>query len=226
MFRKLCVLFAGMFILSGCAGFSKSTIEYYPPKAKKIVNEIIIDKPFDSVWDKLISNLSKKYFVINNVEKVSRIINVSFSSDEPENYIDCGRTSRTFMLGSEGSPERFHYESAADSVYKTTIPNPVNNKFNIPILVRYKTALDGRTNIYVAPKGNRTAISVNTRYIFKQNVVTQALVGGAVSQTNLTLSFNTNQEGTRELYNYGEIINYKCVSKGIIEGDILRAAGG
>ena len=65
-------------ILGGCA---TSSINYTPPEITKIDNQVTIDEDFEIVWDRLVKNLASDFFVINNIEKSSRIINVSFSTN-------------------------------------------------------------------------------------------------------------------------------------------------
>jgi hypothetical protein len=71
----------------------------------------------DIVWDRLVAQLSRGFYVINNIDKVSRLINVSFYSDSPDEYIDCGTTTRTYTRGSES--HTYSYPLAESSSFKT-----------------------------------------------------------------------------------------------------------
>ena len=207
-------------LLGGCAGMGQSSFSYTPPKEVEVQNSAIINDGFEQTWNRLIANLSKQYFVINNVEKASRIINVSFSTDDPMKYIDCGVTERTFEPGpGAGQPEFFNYPSAiSHTKYKATTPNPQAPNFTIPILVERRTKLEGRTNIYLAPKEGDSEISVNTRYIFTPSVTASTLAyGGTNTQVLDSVTFNTGNEGRSSE-------GMKCLSKGIIEQDIIKAA--
>ncbi|MFZ0050306.1 MAG: hypothetical protein WAK96_00895, partial [Desulfobaccales bacterium] len=74
-------------ILSGCAG----KLDYAAPSPTSTINNsIIVDKSKDEVWKTIVPALGKKFFVINNLDKESGIINVSYKGD-PEQYVDCGR---------------------------------------------------------------------------------------------------------------------------------------
>jgi len=66
--------------------------KYVPPTDDgiNIENTIILDEKFAVVWDRLVENLAREFFVINNISKESRIINVSYSIIEPEGVVDCG----------------------------------------------------------------------------------------------------------------------------------------
>ena len=150
-------LFLGLAI-TGCATAAKSTFVHTQGTQTAVENEIVVKKPFDEVWDKLVGELSKSFFVINNIEKASRIINVSFSVDAPQDYIDCGRSTREYK------GKKFDYAIAEDSYFETERQIQVNQYAELK--VNRDTKLEGRTNIYVAPEGEFTKVSVNTRYIF------------------------------------------------------------
>src|SRR4051794_16801166 len=112
MFRY-CLVFAAALPLASCA--ASSTALHKNPETSKITNEVTINKPFDEVWDKLIAALAKNFFVINNVDKTSHIINVSFSADEPGTLIDCGTSTRTFKRGT--SNQTFTYKTTDNAQY-------------------------------------------------------------------------------------------------------------
>ena len=93
--KKMIGVLALLFLVGGCAG--SSTYHYTPPTSLITPhNEVTIDEPFDVVWDRMVKNLSADFFVINNIEKISRLMNVSFSTTSPGKYIDCGRSRRTY----------------------------------------------------------------------------------------------------------------------------------
>lgn len=201
-------------MVSGCV---TSSSNYSGPSISgKVDNEVIIDEGFEVVWDRLVRNLSADFFVINNIEKASRLINLSFSSQSPSEFIDCGNTSRTFknMAGTQS----YNYITANSSYYTTTDAN--NQVFNV---VR-STELDGRVNIYVAPESGKTQVRVNSRYILNVNLAfTNALNQPAGSKTG-TWSFNTNAPFSKMYPETGDTV--RCTSTSEIEDRILRAAGG
>ncbi len=220
------ILASGL-ILAGCAGLAKNRIHYKGPDASKVINSEVINSSFSKTWDRLIGNLSSQYFVINNVEKASRIINVSFSSDSPTEYIDCGRTNRTFIPGpGTGQTEQtYSYETATGSTsFNAATPNPRASTYSIPGVVHRTTEVTGRTNIYLAPEGkNKTKISVNTRYIFTIN---SQFSSGSWTQswTPVTISFNTNKVGEKVLAGGDAFKTLQCVTAGTIERDVIAAA--
>ena len=74
-------------LIAGCSG----KVDYVRPSAPPVAsNSKPIEKPRDAIWNAGVPELGKQFFVINNLDKSSGLINVSYTGD-PENYIDCGR---------------------------------------------------------------------------------------------------------------------------------------
>ena len=175
-----------------------------------------VSAPFEDTWDKLVRNLSEDFFSINNIEKASRIINVSFSTQNPGQFVDCGATQRSYTSPS-GTKQSYFYNSEDSTQYKTAAPN------GMPVFVNRKTNLEGRINIYVAPSGNQTDVSVNARFVLKINLSFQGMnqyeipVGSPLIET-LIVDFNTNNPSKSDGNSPG------CASNGALEKRILDAA--
>jgi hypothetical protein len=90
---KIAALLLTTAFITGCAG----KLDYIRPNnlVAKPVNFKIIDKPRDIVWNATVPELGKQFFVINNLDKSSGLINISYNGD-PEKYVDCGRTTSFF----------------------------------------------------------------------------------------------------------------------------------
>src|SRR5262245_49610236 len=112
---KLWIVFLSALTVGAC--HASSSQQYTPPAAESVANSTQIAAPFDTTWDHLIKNLSKEFFVINNVEKASRIINVSFSTDRPGEFIKCGSRTREYVSGA-GKKETVTYDPAERSTFK------------------------------------------------------------------------------------------------------------
>lgn len=233
MNRTICLIITSLIItnLLGCKNFSSSYVYQPPNKAKyDYDNEVFIDRPFSVVWDELIKQLSKSIFEINNTEKASSgIIDLSFSTDTPEEYVDCGRTTWTHKNRSD--KEVRIYKTAESSTYKnaprwgTYRPSPI-----IESVIR-ETLLEGHINIFVAPEGNGTRITVNCRYTFKVNISgdyeKQNVYGGVKERGSLPSSsseiifLNTIQVKKNNWEASGEPENVKCYSTGKLEQEVL-----
>jgi hypothetical protein len=102
---------------AGCATQGISTFKYVgPARFFEVKNETVVEKPYTQVWDGLVKELSKSFYVINNIDKESRIINLSFSTNSPSEYVDCGKVNRTYSQG--GKTEEYNYDVAGPSEFK------------------------------------------------------------------------------------------------------------
>jgi hypothetical protein len=188
---------------SGCA----TSTNYTPPDQVAVTNAIRVDRPFDNVWDQLVRELSSDFFVIKNIDKNSRIINISFMSNKPSDYVDCGRSFHKSSGIFTGEPTQYN---TADSVTFYT-----NDLLGQAYTVRRTTRLEGRTNIYVAPEGQGTNVIVNTKYVLGMNIVTTAYDGRQTGQASTAIDFSTKSPALPTPTEVG------CSTKGVIEGKIL-----
>ncbi|WP_147411169.1 hypothetical protein [Pseudomonas cavernicola] len=192
-------------LLTSLAGCATSSYTYAPPKEHTITKQIIINEDFDAVWDRLVRNLASDFFVINNIEKNSRIINVSFSSTTPSSYVDCGITTRKFS--NARGDNTYAYNPADSSKY--TLTNDQGALFNA---IR-TSKLDGRSNIYLAPSGTGTLLTVNTKYVVDVNVKyfdVNNLPGG---NDNFTFDFSTKEKYEKD--------GISCTAIGNLEQKII-----
>ena len=214
----------------GCATPGRSGFMIQKPSRDTVKNEKIVNRSFDEVWDELVRDLAKSFFVINNIDKASRIINVSFNSETPEKFIDCGKTQRTYSRGKENV--EYVYEIAASSSYKTAFAAGPYKNLPGTNFVNRRTSLDGRMNIYVAPVAGGTQISVNARYILTVTVsgsyVIENVYGNPIQSGNppyiapSTCSFNTNQPNTCVWGTGQDTQPVTCQSKGVLESEVLN----
>ncbi|MBP0635766.1 hypothetical protein [Cupriavidus sp. AcVe19-6a] len=188
--------------VSGCA---TSTAHYSPPTASQVSASKTVATPFDATWDKLVKNLASDFFVINNIDKNSRLINVSFSSDRPSDYVDCGFSSRTFKNARGESS--YNYRTADSAQF--TFANKDGMAFN----VNRKTRLEGRINVYVAPEASGTVVNANVKYILGVNIVSAPLGGGVPATANIQADFSTKAPYVGS--------DFTCHANGAIESRVL-----
>ena len=213
---------------TGCATQGVSTSQYTEGKRTAIKNEITVSGQYSGVWDALVRDLAKSFYVINNIDKDSRIINVSFSSQKPDDYIDCGRTQRSFREGEH--TESFNYAVAARSTFKVAAARQEHPAFSNYAVFTREPALEGRANIYVAPSTadpNSTTVSVNTRYIlnvkvrgegFAKHISGNVMSRGRIPEETYTQTFNTNSSSSTDA---GGGVSVVCFATGALEREIL-----
>ncbi len=233
MIRKVTgILLLPLFSLAGCATQGISTVHVTEPSKPAFSYEKTFDRPQGDVWDKLVKNIAKSFFVINNIDKESRIINLSYSSNRPQDYVDCGRTKRTF---SEGKTNESYEYGVTDNLvtFKVAPTSQPDLRFiQVGTIIR-NTSLDGRANVYVAPEKAGTVVSVNAKSIVKittqGEILTTNLLGAVIRRDALPSGIsevtgitkggteNTISDSTR----FAKIL---CYSTGKLEQDILDLA--
>ncbi len=74
----------------GCASGS---LKYDPPIKieKPINNKKVVNLDCDKAWSKLVEKLSETSYSTDHLDKDSGFINLNFSVDNLEKYVDCGR---------------------------------------------------------------------------------------------------------------------------------------
>lgn len=203
--KNLVVLIATTMILSGCAG----KVTYTPPSgSKKVTNTVTVDLPRNEVWNRVILSLGSPFFVINNLDKDSGFINVSYSGS-PEKYIDCGHIE-SYVKNTRGE-RTFSFPAATAYKEFDTFENGTTYRRHIR-----KMNLDGRINIIVQDVGNEsTLISVNIKYVVTGNETVSDLQGKSQSYSQ-TMSFNTNSSASFPGGN-------TCYATGVLEIEVLDA---
>jgi hypothetical protein len=65
-------------VLAGCAS---ATSNYQPPSTSARNYSKEVNRPKDLVWNDTVAALGQRFFVINNMDKASGLINLSYSGD-------------------------------------------------------------------------------------------------------------------------------------------------
>ena len=114
--KKFLLSFVLSMLLSSCAVEKEKLTEnvgkYVPPNIDdtNFKNSVITNKSFDETWNSLIDFVNDSFFKIENLEKDSGLLTLSFGSNEPENFIDCGDFEYTlFFTGEEFKGSYINY---------------------------------------------------------------------------------------------------------------------
>jgi len=202
---KNVLLVFGVLGLSACAS---QTVNYSLPSSGKVETEKTVAQDLDTTWSTLVSNLSKSFFVINTIEKDSRIINVSFSSNNPEEYIDCGTATSTV------NGQTTYLNVAQSSTYPTVYQQGIYQYVGRSVK---STSLEGRFNVFVEELSpEKTKISANARYIFSGQIQRFTNQNQMYENKSGNLTFQSTQAGTSE--------GVTCSSLGKLEKAVLDAA--
>lgn len=167
--------------MTGCVG---GKLIYNPPTSHaKITNSLTVDESKEQIWKRAIVALSSSFFVINNLDKESGLINLSYAGS-PEKCIDCGEID-SYVKNFAG--ER-RYKFPASTEYKVYEVMSGTNLFRF----QRKLTLEGRINIVIQEiSENQSIVTVNIRYIVTKNNTIYDMQGRSQSSSE-TISFNTN----------------------------------
>ena len=197
MGRAFLLMLVAVVTLSGCA--SKLDVSSSPPPTYQPENTMTYDADLDRTWEAAIKSISEKFFVLDNIQKDSRILTLTFSAQNPNDYIDCGTVTYTLSGGASGNGP-------------TTFPGAIAN---IPLSAPdgtphpkpgVRTArLEGKINIVLSPEGkNMTRATVNVRYVMSLKYEGQRYVhvgwNGMMMPytTSSVMGFTTGQEGVSD----------------------------
>lgn len=206
-FSLLIPMIAGVVLLGGCSGH----VAYTPPTVPQTLkNSVVINKARERAWNALVPELGKQFFVINNMDKSSGFINISYSGS-PEQYVDCG-TVTSYVKNARG--ERNYIFPGASAYQKYELLNSSGLYF-----VERKMSLEGRINlIFEEVEGEQTRITANTKYLLTREQHIQE-VAGRTGNLSHVIQFNTGQAGSFPHPGDGEAL--QCRSTGKLEHDIL-----
>lgn len=206
---KRIILMLSLCIISGCA---TGKLNYTPPEKTQVVNSKVIKSSKEKVWSKAIPKLGKSFFQINNIDKASGLLNVSFSAD-PNKYVDCG-TLHTQVQNARGTRKYDINLSDKLSQYET---------FSNSTLwaVTRQLSLEGRINlIFESVSSTETKVTANAKYVLNMS---NRSVGGLDNNyrpfdttTTNAASFDSNSSGS--FNNGGQTI---CYANGKLESELL-----
>lgn len=188
---------------------SCGTMRYTPPvPLAKAPNSMIVDQPRETFWRAFVPALSTQFFVINNLDKETGLINLSYGGD-PQQFIDCGYVvSRGYWHTDEfpgAVPNRRYSFQDGYGVY----------------WANRQLSLDGRMNVIVQEVDpQKTNVTVNVRYVVNRRL---AIGSGAYTFTNVadSVAFNYGEYG-----NFSDPHAFSCRSNGSLEQSILAIAKG
>lgn len=141
------ILIVALLSATGCAVFSAS---YKAPSGTQQQDKYVktINASYDKVWSTLIQYSAKTFFAIENYEKASGLITLSFGASNPVGFVTGGHVEYGYAGGTTFSGDYVEYLT----------------KFG-------EAELDGKLNIVVTKVSeNKTKVSVNARYIFTGGV--------------------------------------------------------
>jgi hypothetical protein len=200
-----------MVAMTGCAGhmdYARPTAQAQPGS-----NVIVIAKSRDAVWATAVPELSKRFFVVNNLDKASGFINLSYSGD-PEKYVDCGRVT-SYVKNARGERTYEFAGSVAQKNYEVMNSNGL-------FFIDRRMALEGRVNlVFEEVSATETRVTANTHYVVTRHSTARAANNASGSSTD-TIAFNSGSSSAFPV-GTGQTVATQCTPTGALEQDILAA---
>ena len=214
-----------LLLSSGCATQGINSVSHKMNVPEKVEYEKIFDKPYSEVLNELVNNLTESAYVIERIGGDSNLINVSFASNYPDKYVDCGETTRTYTQGND--IDTYIYNPAKNVGYRLAAKSQSHPYLRYFYFIKRKTFLQTQSNIYIINNNNKTKLSVETIYYLDIEVTGQSYAQPSdgnpfklekLPSEKTSIVFKTNSPAT-EIDTDGEKMT--CSSKGTLEKQIL-----
>jgi hypothetical protein len=202
-------------VLGGCQ--ATSSVHHEPVLLSPVLVSREVDESVKEVWDRLARSLQSSEFWVVEADPNDRIFWVAVATDEPEEYVDCGWSRRTFEPKIGGS-EVFEYNPAASTSYKLT------DRGGRVLEATRGTQLRGVASVQVRDENGATQVSTDVSY-----VLTTALTYGTIGVFG---SKGPSEAVTREITftsakpGVGDEEVAMCKSRGVLESRLLDLASG
>jgi len=196
--------------ISGCAGkFSEVRLN---TATSPSANYRVIDKPREAVWDASVPELGKQFFVVNNLDESSGLINISYSGD-PEKFIDCGNIT-SHVKNTQGEHTYDFPGAKAQATYEM-----MNG--DVLFHIDRKMSVEGRVNlVFEEINPNQTKVTAKTFYVVQKDVTARRADSNFSQSWSDSISFDT--RGSSTLPNDGNsTAGTVCTANGELEREIL-----
>lgn len=211
------VLFAAVLATPGLATAKllDGGASYTPPTTSlQIENSRDLALPYDAAWRAVVAHLAETSFVIDNIDKDSGLITVSFSVSDPRAAVDCGQWS--YWVKNMRGRRDYNNEGAAPFAAYELLDN------RTLVNVERSVSLSGKFNILVtAPTDKSSKVKVTARFVHSVSLKVAPLILDRnfrrVEPRTFTdsMGFNSGQEAQLP---GGQT---KCRSNGSLEKQVL-----
>lgn len=191
-----------LILLTGCTSYV-----HKKPDEVTITNEKTLNQPMEKVWSSLFNQLYNDSFTVNSTDKNTGIIVVSFKTDRPVNYIDCGIVKTNYRANDKVNHEYIY--NYADSI------SYLYNHNGKPYKAEVESTLEATITGKVFAEGaNNSTVIINVDYKLIRNT-------NATNETD-----KTSLPVKQEIFEFTTTAPYKsdkvsCTSTGAIENNLL-----
>lgn len=195
-----------------CAACAGKTTYTHPSNVSGYQNSKTVNKSKDELWKKLIPALGAKFFVINNLDKESGLINISYSGD-PEEYIDCGR----LISEVQNVRGKRTYDFPLARAYQQYEVMDMESGTGLWFMEQ-RMELEGRMNLILQEiSPTQILVTANTRYVVTRTLTSKHVARPVPETYSGTISFNSGQSKTFPASRQGTT----CRANGKFEREVL-----
>ena len=200
--------------VAGCS--ATSSVQHSPAQLTPIDTTRLVEGSEGAVRRRLVSRLPGAGLTAVEIDEDLNIVRVSLTTDQPGDYVDCGRTQRTFE-GGWGGVETFDYEPATSASYK------LSNFEGVALEATREVVLDATATVRMRPSAAMTEVSVDVSYDLRTRI-TYSTPGGFGSATGdpETVTQDINFQTARPGIGNQEVAY--CTSNGRLEARLLELA--
>lgn len=167
IFARATVISVFASLVAGCA----ATASYIPPaplSEHEKTYSAIVEKSYDDTWSALIQHAASTFFAIDNFEKESGLLTLSFGTGNPSAFIDCG-----------------HWDASwTDQQYQR---HQFSGAYVDYLMVYMNGSFTGKMNLLVAERGpQQSEVTVNARYIVQAPPNTWSFDSGGTATVNVS----------------------------------------
>ena len=196
-------------VTTGCLSGS---LQYNPPvTAIAPIVPVTIEKPRADVWKSIVPKIGQSFFVINNLDQSSGLVNVSYSGD-PEAFVDCGHIV-SVVTNARGTRTYDFAAAKASESYEVKVNNDLYG-------ARRSMNLEGRANLILEEVGpSSTRVSVHVRYVLTKTTVVTTVLGASSAPEVTTTGFSSGEQGSFD--GPGAGVKTYCKSNGEMERRLM-----
>jgi hypothetical protein len=193
-----------------------SSVEHSPAQFTPIDQTLTVEASEEVVFERLANKLPAAGFEIIESDDDLKVLWSSWTTGQPDAYVDCGRSQRTFE-GAWGPVETFEYGAATSASYKLTSYD------GVPLQATRDVVLKATAEIRTTPKEGWTEVSVDVSYRLSvkmgyRELGTFGSPTGEPRTVTREILFQTAEPGIGD-----EEVAF-CVSNGRLEAEILKLA--
>lgn len=145
-----------LLLLASCAS---GKTKYSPPKIGDydVITTKIVKKSYDRAWTGIVEEITTKSYSVDNIDKNSGYISITFSTTSPQQYLDCGLYNVKFK-NLRGSQDLTF--NGADSSQRYT----AYDRGNMMPITRV-AALNGKISLFLKKENNKSSkLQVSAKY--------------------------------------------------------------